>query len=346
MSDASSKFPIKSASLALLLGFVIAALIVRLGIDGGSQKAKWQDLRVPAQLDGDFITALNYHSNSGRMITGFESGHAAQTERSGQATLVHGHNYRVNHIAVTDDGVLSATSASEAVIWNHETGQALATLSDVNGPMLWAEEGEALFVVRKGRVSIYDVVDRRFHSSEVRCGSSVTAIALDKLNGILAAGSNNGHLCLWKVITSDAFRGLDLITQTEGTDQPRNQVKTLEFSQQGDELLAVFSVGRVQRLSVPDLAIIQSKMPQLSSILDADFLNPVAGSVALAGRMPHWDGDEDYFVELFNLSTGQSDIVKAKTSTMNHLAWVPGSGQLIVGNVTKYLLLDVPPEFH
>lgn len=38
MSDASSKFPIKSASLALLLGFVIAALIVRLGIDGGSQK--------------------------------------------------------------------------------------------------------------------------------------------------------------------------------------------------------------------------------------------------------------------------------------------------------------------
>jgi hypothetical protein len=125
----------------------------------------------------------------------------------------------------------------------------------------------------------------------------------------------------------------------------RNHIKALAFSSKGDELLVITELEGIRRLATPDLALIQSKSPQLTRVRNAKFLNWDAGSVVMTGQLKTWDGEEDHFVELFNLKTGQSEILKAKTSTMNPLAVTAGNSQLVVGNVVKYLVLDIPPRF-
>lgn len=346
MTQSHKEFSMKGATLALVVGLGIAAIAVHYGSGSGTgpEPVRSENLRIPAQLDGDYITALTYDPGTAQIITGFESGHAASTDLQGKATVVHGHEYRVDHVAVSHDSALLATSASETVIWNHETGESLATLKNVNGPAVWGQDAEALFVIERSSVRIYDLVNKRFHSVVARCDGSAMAIALDPTNKVLAAGSSTGGICLWKVLETEDFRGLDLIAESDDTSR-RNHVKALRFADDGNELLVATASGGIQRFSVPDLALKQSKSPQLTTITNATFLNTDSGAVALTGRIRHWDGEEDYFVEAFNLTTGASEILKAKTSTMNHLAWLPDSHQLLVGNVTKYLILDVPAGF-
>lgn len=346
MTRPDRDFSMKGAAFALVVALGIAAIAIHYGAESGAgpEQVRSEDLRIPAQLDGDYITALSYDPGSAQIITGFESGHAASTDLQGKATVVHGHEYRVDHVAVSHDSNLMATSASETVIWDRDTGDSLATLKNVHGPAVWGQGAEALFVIERSSVRIYDLINKRFHSVNARCDGAATAIALDPTNTVLAAGSSMGRICLWKVLETGNFRSLDLIAESGDTSR-KNHVKALRFADSGNELLVASASGGIQRFSVPDLALKQSKSPQLTTVTNAEFLNTDSGAVALTGRLRHWDGDEDYFVEVFNLTTGASEIVKAKTSTMNHLAWLPDTHQLIVGNVTKYLILDVPAGF-
>lgn len=230
------------------------------------------------------------------------------------------------------------------MLWDRKSGEMKATLEKVSGPVIWSASGDVLFALQRGVVKIYDVERKHFHSAEMRCLGSATAIALNEEQGVLAAGSSTGRICLWKVLGAGHYRGLDLMIESEETSR-RNHVKALAFSGSGDELLAITAVEGVQRFATADLTLIQSKSPQLTRVTHASILNRNIGSVALTGRLEAWEGDEDYFVELFNLKTGQSEILKAKTSTMNHLAITGGNSQLVVGNVVKYLVLDIPPAF-
>ncbi|MFC4258138.1 WD40 repeat domain-containing protein [Marinobacter lacisalsi] len=344
MTQSKNKFSMKSAALALAGGLALTVIAIHYGSGKGPEQLRSENLRIPAQLDGDYITALTYDPGTAQIVTGFESGHAASTDLQGKAAVVHGHEYRVDHVAVSHDSNLLATSASETVIWDRETGESLATLENFHGPAVWGQGAEALFVIERSSVRIYDLTNKRFHSVDARCDGSAMAIALDPTNKVLAAGSSTGRICLWKVLETDDFRGLDLIAESNDASR-KNHVKALRFANNGNELLVATASGGIQRFSVPDLALKQAKLPQLTTITNADFLNTESGAVALTGRIRHWDGEEDYFVEVFNLTTGASEILKAKTSTMNHLAWLPDSHQLIVGNVSKYLVLDVPAGF-
>lgn len=344
MQSLQKGFSMKVVFVALLVGLVAAAALIRFGLGEGATDARWETLRIPAQLDGDYITALQYDAATGEILTGFESGHSASTTRNGSARFVHGHDYRVNHIAVSPDGALVATSAGETVIWNRESGETETTLEQVDGPVIWSESGGALFVLQRGVVKVYDVERRRFHSAAMRCDGSATAIALDQENSVLAAGSSTGRVCLWKVLESGQYRGLDLMIESAESDR-RNHIKAMAFSDKGDELLVITALEGVRRLATSDLTLIQSKSPQLTRVRNARILNRDTGSVALTGQLKTWEGEEDHFVELFNLKTGQSEILKAKTSTMNPLAVTAGNSQLVVGNVVKYLMLDIPPRF-
>lgn len=344
MTHPDREFSLKGAALALVVGLGIAATAIHYGSEAAPEQVRSENLRIPAQLDGDYITALTYDPGTAQIITGFESGHAASTDLPGKAAVVHGHEYRVDHVAVSPDSTLLATSASETVIWDRDTGESLVTLQNVHGPAVWGEDAEALFVIGRSSVRIYDLVNKRFHSVNARCDGSATAIALDPTSKVLAAGSSTGRVCLWKVLETGDFRSLDLIAESDDTGL-KNHVKALRFADNGNELLVASASGGIQRFSVPDLALKQSKSPQLTTVTSAEFLNTTSGAVALTGRLRHWDGEEDYFVEVFNLTTGASEILKAKTSTMNHLAWLPDTQQLVIGNVTKYLVLDVPAGF-
>lgn len=334
----------KVVLVALLVGLVVAAILIRIGFGDGANADRWETLRIPAQLDGDYITALRYDAAIGEVLTGFESGHVASTAKDGRATLIHGHNRRVNYVSVSPDGELVASSADETVLWNRRTGETEATLEKVNGPVIWSEAGDVLFALQRGIVKIYDVERRRFHSAEMRCEGAATAIALNQEKGILAAGSSTGRICLWKVLESGRFRGLDLMHESAKSDR-RNHIQAMAFSDHGDELLVITELEGVKRLATSDLSLIQSKAPQLTRVINAKVLNRNTGSVALAGRLKTWEGDEDHFVELFNLKTGSSEILKAKTSTLNALAVTDGNRQILIGNVVKYLVMDVPPAF-
>jgi hypothetical protein len=344
MQSLQKGFSMKVVFVALLVGLVASAALIRFGLGEGADETRWETLRIPAQLDGDYITALQYDAATGEILTGFESGHSASTARSGRARFVHGHDYRVNHIAVSPDGALVASSAGETVVWDRESGKTEATLEQVDGPVIWSESGDALFVLQRGIVKIYDVERRRFHSSNMRCEGSATAIALDSERGVLAAGSSTGRICLWKVLESSQYRALDLMIESPESKR-RNQIRALAFSNKGEELLVVTELEGVRRLVTSDLTLVQSKSPKLTRVRNAVILNRNTGSVAMTGQYKAWDGEEDHFVELFNLQAGQSEILKAKTSTMNPLAVIAGNSQLVVGNVVKYLVLDIPPRF-
>lgn len=344
MTGFAKGFSMKVVLVALLVGMAAAAAFIHYGLGDGTTGGRWETLRIPAQLDGDYITALQYDDVTEEILTGFESGHTASTARGGKSRFVHGHDYRVNHISVSPDGDLVATSAEETVLWDRNSGETKATLEKVSGPVIWSESGDVLFVLQRGVVKIYDVERKHFHSAEMRCGGSATSIALNQEQGVLAAGSSTGRVCLWKVLESGHYRGLDLMGESAETNR-RNTIKAVAFSSSGDELLSVTELDGVQRLATEDLTLIQSKSPQLTRVTNAIILNRNSGSVVLTGRLESWEGDEDYFVELFNLKTGQSEILKAKTSTMNHLAITGDNSQLVVGNVVKYLVLDIPPAF-
>ena len=269
--------------------------------------------------DGSFpslVAKLEYNDKRQLLAVGRESGSIEvwDINKSRSKIDIKAHEYPANMITFASDGVTffsGSTFERSAKIWNARTGKFLHKIRDMRGPV-GATPDSDIFVIANGeQLRLFNLSRKSLLPGKYASSGTVTSMATDASSRLIAIGTENGFIEIWKYTESGKTEALEKVSSVRPYSSG-DWVVGLQFSEDGSSLYSVARFGTIYEWDPGTLEKRRAVPTVLKHIYSTDFYREknmlvLAGTEKMIGPGPST-------VEVISLTRNESRVYQVETN--------------------------------